>query len=332
MSKRFDVVGIGNAMVDVLARVEDGFLAEMGVERGIMTLIDRSRAVALYAAMGPAREVSGGSAANTIAGLAALGARTAYVGKVKDDQLGAIFAHDLRAQGAVYATPPAPPYHAHETGRCLVLVSPDGERSMSTYLGVSEFLAPSDIDAGQIAEAAWIFLEGYRFDGPESHAAFEKAIRAAKAAGGRVAITLSDPFCVERHRDAFARLVREDADLLVANEFELMALYRTNDLGAAMERAEAEVPLTACTSGAQGAHLIGGGRRVHAPAFPVDVVDATGAGDLFAAGLLYGLAAGADRLDATRMGCLAAAEVISHLGARPEADLRALFAREGLAA
>ncbi len=259
MSKRIQVVGIGNAIVDVIASVEESFLAENGVEKGIMQLIDTARAVELYGRMGPAREVSGGSAANTVAGLAALGARTAYVGKVKDDQLGAIFAHDLRAQGAGYATPLAPRDHPAETGRCMVLVSPDGERSMNTYLGVSEFLGPDDIDEAEMAGAEWIFLEGYRFDGPDSHAAFAKAIRAAKGGGGKVAITLSDPFCVERHRDAFLAMIRADVDLLVANEHELCSLYLTDDLETAMARAEAEVPVTACTVGARGAHVLASG-------------------------------------------------------------------------
>jgi sugar/nucleoside kinase (ribokinase family) len=326
MTNAYDVVGIGNAIVDVIARVNEAFLGRTGVERGIMTLIDTARARTLYAAMGPAREVSGGSAANTIAGLAALGARTAYVGKVKDDQLGAIFAHDLRAQGADYDTPLAPGDHAAETGRCLVMVTPDGERSMSTYLGVSEFLGPADVDEGQMARAKWIFLEGYRFDGPESHAAFAKAIGAAKRAGGKVAVTLSDPFCVERHRAAFRTMVR-GADLLVANEHELKALYETESLEAAMTLAEAEAPIVACTVGARGVHVLAGGARVHAAAVATEVVDATGAGDLFASGFLWGILEGADWLTAARMGNIAAAEVISHLGARPEADLKALVGR-----
>lgn len=326
MTRTYDVVGIGNAIVDVIARVEDSFLAEMGVERGVMTLIDTGRARELYSAMGPGREVSGGSAANTIAGLAALGARTAYVGKVRDDQLGAIFAHDLRAQGAEYTTPMAPADHEAETGRCLVLVSPDGERSMSTYLGVSEFLGPDDIDATQIARAEWIFLEGYRFDGPDSHAAFAKAISTAKRAGGKVAVTLSDPFCVDRHRDAFRMMVREGTDLLVANEHELKSLYETESLETAMTLAEAEVPVTACTVGPKGVHVLAGGARVHAEAVGTEVVDVTGAGDLFAAGFLWGLIRGQDWLTAARMGNIAAAEIISHIGARPEADLRALVA------
>lgn len=330
MTKPYQVVGIGNAIVDVIAPVEESFLGANGVEKGIMTLIDTARAIELYGRMGPAREVSGGSAANTIAGLAALGARTAYVGKVKDDQLGAIFAHDLRAQGADYETPLAPRHHEAETGRCMILVSPDGERSMNTYLGVSEFLAPDDIDERQMAAAEWIFLEGYRYDGAESIAAFEKAVRAAKGAGGKVAITLSDPFCVERHRDEFLRMIRADVDLLVANEHELKSLYLADDLAAAMDRAQAEIPVTACTVGAGGAHIVAGETRVHAPATKVNVVDATGAGDLFAAGLLHGLLTGRDWLTAARMGNLAAGEIISHIGARPEADLRRLFAEGGL--
>ncbi len=330
MTKAYQVVGIGNAIVDVISRIEDRFLTEHGVEKGIMQLIDTARAIELYGHMGPAREVSGGSAANTIAGLAALGSRTAYVGKVKDDQLGSIFAHDLRAQGAAYATPLAPTDHPQETGRCMVLVSPDGERSMNTYLGVSEFLAPGDIDEDQMAAAEWTFLEGYRYDGPDSIAAFEKAVRATKRAGGKVAITLSDPFCVERHRDEFLRMIRADVDLLVANEHELQSLYQTDDLEAAMDRAQAEIPVTACTVGAKGAHVLAGEDRVHTPATAVTLVDATGAGDLFASGFLYGLTTGRDWLTSARMGCLAAGEVISHIGARPEADLRRLFAEAGL--
>jgi len=328
--KAHQVVGIGNALVDVIAHTHDAFLAGNGVEKGIMQLIDRTRAVELYGHMGPAREVSGGSAASPAMVFAALGVRTAYVGKVKDDQLGAIFAHDLRAQGAGYATPPAPKDHPHETGRCMVLVTPDGERSMNTYLGVSEFLAPDDIDEAEMAAAEWIFLEGYRYDGPDSIAAFEKAVRATKRAGGRVGITLSDPFCVERHRDEFLRMIRADVDLLIANEHELKSLYLTDDLDAAMARAGGEIPITVCTVSAGGAHVLTGGARFHAPAKPVAVVDATGAGDLFAAGFFHGMLAGRDWTTCLRMGNTAAGEVISHVGARPEAHLRALFAAEGL--
>ena len=330
MTKRYQVVGIGNAMVDVLSHADDGFLAEHGIEKGIMQLIDRDRAVYLYDRTGPSVEVSGGSAANTIAGIAALGGRTAYVGKVRDDQLGAIFAHDLRAQGADFDTPKAPADAAEETGRCMVIVTPDGERSMNTYLGVSEHLAPSDIDEGTMADADWLFLEGYRFDGPDSHAAFARAIAAARAAGGRISLTLSDPFCVERHRDAFRKMIVEDLDLLFCNRAELLSMYRTEDFDAALETAAAEVDTLVCTDSEHGAHVLHRGARAHAPTRPVNVVDATGAGDLFAAGYLWGITHGHPPLTAARMGNVAAGEVISHLGARPETDLKALFRAERL--
>ena len=328
--KKFQVVGIGNAMVDVLARADDSFLAEAGIGKGIMQLIDMPRAVDLYSRIGPAKEISGGSAANTIAGVAHLGGRTAYVGKVKDDQLGAIFAHDLRAQGAVYETRLAPKDAPQETGRCIVVVTPDGERSMNTYLGVTEFLEPSDIDPEMMAQAEWIYLEGYRFDGPESHAAFAKAIAACKGAGGRVSITLSDPFCVERHRDAFRRMIREDVDLLFCNRAEMLSMYQTTDFDAALTQAASEVDIVACTDSEHGAHILSGGKRWHAPAVPTSIVDATGAGDLFAGAFLWGLAEGHDLETCGRMGNVAASEIISHIGARPEADLKALFRKEGL--
>ena len=328
--KKFQVVGIGNAMVDVLARAEDSFLAEAGIEKGIMQLIDMERAVELYGKIGPAREVSGGSAANTIAGIAHLGGRTAYVGKVKDDQLGAIFAHDLRAQGAVYETAFAPKDAVDETGRCLIIVTPDGERSMNTYLGVTEFLTSDDIDVDQMAEAEWIYLEGYRFDGPESHAAFAKAIAACKAAGGRVSLTLSDPFCVSRHRDAFREMIKADVDLLFCNRAEMLSMYETDDFDAAMAEAAAEIAIVACTDSANGAYILSGGETWHVPAIPTDIVDATGAGDLFAGAFLWALTHGYALEDCGHIGNIAAAEVISHIGARPEADLTALIAQARL--
>lgn len=328
--KEFHVTGIGNAMVDILASAPESFLAENAVEKGIMQLIDMDRAVELYSAIGPAREISGGSAANTIAGIAQLGGRTAYVGKVKDDQLGAIFAHDLRAQGAVYETRMAPKTASAETGRCIVIVTPDGERSMNTYLGVTEHLSPGDIDDEQIARSEWIYLEGYRFDGPESQEAFARAIAAAKRAGGKVALTLSDPFCVERHRDAFRRMIAEDVDLLFANRAEILSMYRTDDFEAALERGAEDVATLACTESEKGAHILSNGSRAHVPAVPTDVRDATGAGDLFAGAFLWALTQGHDLEAAGRMGCVAASEVISHIGARPEADLRALFRAHAL--
>lgn len=327
--KKFQVVGIGNAMVDVLARTDEAFLAAHGIEKGIMQLIDMPRAVELYAHIGPAREISGGSAANTIAGIAHLGGRTAYVGKVKDDQLGAIFAHDLRAQGAVYETPLAQG-GAEETGRCIVLVTPDGERSMNTYLGWSEFLTPGDIDEAMMADAEWIYLEGYRFDGPDSHDAFAKATRACKGAGGRVSVTLSDPFCVGRHRDAFRAMIRDHVDLLFSNRSELLSLYETEDFAAALQAASKDVAIVACTESEKGAHVLAEGQHWHVPAIPTDIQDATGAGDLFAAGFLWGITNGHGYEAAGRMGNIAASEVISHIGARPETDLQALFRANGV--
>ncbi len=330
MSKAFQVVGIGNAMVDVLAHATDDFLTGNGIEKGVMQLTDRARGVELYSKVGPAQEISGGSAANTIAGIAHLGGRTAYVGKVKDDQLGAIFAHDLRAQGAVYETALAPADHPAETGRCIVLVTPDGERSMNTYLGVTEFLEPSDIEEAQMADAEWIYLEGYRFDGPDSMAAFQKAIAACRGAGGRVSLTLSDPFCIERHRDAFRTMLRDHVDLVFANRAEVLSMYQTDDFEAALRQAAGEVAIVACTESEHGAHVLSDGQRWHVPAVPTDIVDATGAGDLFASGFLWGLTEGHTLQDCAAMGCIAASEVISHIGARPQADLKALFAEHGL--
>ncbi|MFN3663286.1 adenosine kinase [Yoonia sp.] len=328
--KNYQVVGIGNAMVDVLARADDSFLDQAGVQKGIMQLIDMDRAVDLYDRIGPAKEISGGSAANTIAGIAHLGGRTAYVGKVKDDQLGAIFAHDLRAQGADYATRMAPKTETAETGRCIVIVTPDGERSMNTYLGVTEFLSPDDIIDDQMAQAEWIYLEGYRFDGPDSHAAFAKAISACKGAGGRVSITLSDPFCIARHREAFATMIRDHVDLLFCNRAEMLAMYQTDDFEGALAQAAAQVGIVACTDSGNGVHILSDGARWHVPAVPTQIVDATGAGDLFAAGFLWALAEGYHLESCGKMGNLAASEVISHIGARPEADLKALFAAHRL--
>ena len=306
MSKKYQVVGIGNSVVDVLSHVEDSFLAENGIEKGFMTLIDLERAAVIYAKTGPSLEISGGSAANTIAGLAQMGASTAYVGKVKDDQLGAIFTHDLRAQGADYETPLAPASHEAETGRCMVMVSPDAERSMNTYLGVSEFLTPDDINEAMMADADWIYLEGYRFDGPDSHAAFAKAITACKGAGGKVALTLSDPFCVERHRAEFREMINNHVDLLFCNEHELRAMYEDEDLSIALRLAADEVDTVACTVGADGAYIWRDGVETHAPADAVHIVDATGAGDLFASGFLFGELNGYDTMTTGRMGCVAA--------------------------
>ena len=323
--KKYQVIGIGNAMVDVLSYADDAMLARHDITKGVMQLIDMPRAVALYSHIGSAQEVSGGSAANSIAAIAHLGGRTAYVGKVCDDQLGAIFAHDLRAQGAVYETKMAPMDGAQETGRCIVLVTPDGERTLNTYLGWSEFLTADDIITDDMAQAEWIYLEGYRFDGPESHAAFSKAIAACKGASGKVSITLSDPFCVERHRAAFLAMIRADADLLFANHAEMVSLYQTETLEEALAHAAQDVEIVACTDGANGAFVIANGQRWHIDAIPTQIKDATGAGDLFAGAFLWAITNGHSYETAGKMGCIAAAEVISHIGARPQQSFRDLF-------
>lgn len=325
MTDRLDVVAIGNAIVDVIATVDDAFLAANGVGKGVMTLVDQQRSAELYAAMPPAREISGGSAANTAAGLGSIGARAGFIGKVRDDQLGRIFAHDIRALGVHYDGPVTPADAAAETSRCLVLVSPDGERSMSTFLGASTELKAADLDEALLRRADWLYLEGYLYDTPEAKEAYERAIRAVKGGGGRASVTLSDPFCADRHRADFRRLLG-GLDLLFANRAELQSLYETDDLDTALDAVSREVPLAAITLSEEGAIVVRGQQRTRVPATRVRVVDTTGAGDLFAAGFLAGLVRGADDAACARMGCAAAGEVISHIGARPEADLAALVA------
>jgi len=313
---RLDVVAIGNAVVDVIARVGDPFLAEHGVDKGVMTLIDRDRAEALYAAMPPAREISGGSAANTAAGIAALGCKTGFLGRVRDDQLGRIFMHDIRATGVRYDGPVVS--DGPETSRCLVLVSPDGERSMSTYLGASTGLVADDIDTDVLRRADWLYLEGYLFDTPEAKAAYAGAIRAAKPGGGRISITLSDPFCVDRHREDFRRLIRNEVDLLFANRAELLSLCEATDLETALDIVSDEVEVAAVTLSEKGSVIVRGRERTWVEASATDVVDATGAGDSYAAGFLAGLVRGKDDRTCAEMGSALASEVIGHVGARPE--------------
>lgn len=326
MSNRLDLVAIGNAIVDVVAQVEDDFLATHGVEKGIMTLIDQDRAKALYSAMPAASEISGGSAANTAAGAAAIGVKAGFLGKVRDDQLGRIFAHDVRALGVDYPGPITGEQNHAETSRCLVLVSPDGERSLNTFLGASVELQADDIDVDLMGRADWLYLEGYLFDTPEAKAAYARAIWATRKGGGKASVTLSDPFCVDRHRDDFRRLIRNEMDLLFANKAELMSLYQTDDLDAAMNAVARDVEAAAVTLSEEGAVIVRGDQRTRVPANAAKVVDTTGAGDLFAAGFLAGLATGADDARAAAMGCAAAGEIIGHLGARPETDLKALMA------
>lgn len=318
------ILGIGNAIVDVLARAEDAFLLRHGMQKGAMTLVDAEAAERLYAAMGPGIESSGGSAANTCAAAAALGARVGFLGKVAEDALGAVFRHDITAAGVRFPTPPL--IGGAPTARCLILVTPDGQRTMHTYLGACVQFGEADVDEAMVAAAEITYLEGYLFDPPAAQRAFRKAARIAHAAGRRVAITLSDPFCVARHRAAFRDFVAKDADILFANEAELLALYETADLAAAIARVRQEVALAAITRSEKGSLVLAGEATVEVAAVPTKVVDTTGAGDAYAAGFLAALAAGKDLAECGRWGSVAAAEAISHFGARPQADLKALVA------
>ncbi|MEA2904430.1 MAG: hypothetical protein QOG83_1557 [Alphaproteobacteria bacterium] len=327
---RFDVLGIGNAIVDVLARTEEDLLVKQGMRKGAMQLIDEARAGAIYDAMGPAVEISGGSAANTIVGVASLGARGAFVGKVKDDELGRVFAHDIRAAGVDFATPPAsdgPP-----TGRCYVLVTPDGERTMNTFLGAAQDLHPADIDADAVAAARVTYLEGYLWDPPHAKDAFLKAAEIAHGADREVALTLSDAFCVDRYRPEFLELIRNGTiDLVFANERELRSLYETADFDTAIKALRNDARLAVVTRSEQGCLVVSREETQVVHALPVErVVDATGAGDLFAAGFLVGRARGSDHRTSARLGALAAAEVIGHIGARPQVSLKALAQENGL--
>jgi sugar/nucleoside kinase (ribokinase family) len=319
-----DVLGIGNAIVDVIARADDDFLLRLAMRKGAMTLIDEERAQAIYDAMGPAVEISGGSAANTIVGLASFGARAGFVGKVKDDVLGHVFIHDIRAAGATFETPLAG--DGPSTGRCYILVTPDGERTLNTYLGAARSLHEDDIDAASVAAASIIYLEGYLWDPPNAKDAFRKAAALAHAAGRKVALTLSDAFCVDRWRDEFLDLVRAGTiDLLFANDAELRSLYQTADFDTALAALRNDARLAVVTRSEKGCIVVSRDETAVVPAFSVEqVIDTTGAGDLFAAGFLFGLARGADHRTAARLGTLAAAEVIQHLGARPERSLKTL--------
>lgn len=322
----FDVVGIGNALVDVLSHETDEVVSSLGVAKGSMTLVDEHRSAEIYAMTGPAVEISGGSAANTIVGVSAMGGRAEYLGKVRDDQLGHVFAHDIRATGVTYEVAPAPDGPA--TGACLILVTPDAQRTMNTYLGASVHLGPGDIERSRIERASVLYMEGYLFDPPEAQEAFRVAAGYAHDAGRIVSATLSDSFCVERHRGAFADLVRNHLDLVFANEAEILALYETDDFEIALGRVRDEVPYAALTRSEKGSAVVTPDEVIEVPAEPVEaLVDTTGAGDLYASGFLHGFSRGAEPADCGHLGSLAAAEVISHLGARPEADLRDMAAK-----
>ena len=322
---RYDVVGIGNAIVDVLAHADDAFIADHGLAKGAMTLIDAGTADSLYQAMGPGIECSGGSAANTIAALASLGGRGAFVGKVRDDQLGAIFAHDIRSLGVAFDTAPATDGAA--TARCLILVTPDAERTMNTYLGACTGLGPEDIDAETIAAARVTYMEGYLWDPPRAKQAFLKAASLAHQAGQLVSLTLSDSFCVERHRDEFLDLVRDHVDVLFANEDEIVALYRAATFEEAVERARGDCPVAAITRGEAGSLVVSPDAAHVIAAEAATPLDSTGAGDAYAAGFLYGFTHDHDLATCGRMGGIAAAEVIGHVGARPDTSLAELVQR-----
>ena len=317
---RLDVVGIGNALVDVLSHESDEFVVEQELERGAMQLIDTARAEQLYGAMHPATEMSGGSAANTMVGVSSFGGTAGFVGRVNDDQLGAVFRHDLRAAGVEYTTPAA--HDGVPTGRCLIVITPDAERTLNTYLGASAQLAPDDLDDDLVTNAQVLYLEGYLWDEPEAKEAFRRAMRVAHDAGNRVAFTLSDGFCVDRHRDEFLDLVEHEVDVLFANEAEITSLYQVDAFDDALQHVRNQCEIAALTRSEKGAVIVTRDEVHVVDAHPVaELVDTTGAGDLYAAGFLFGLTHGYDLGTAGRLGAVAAAEVISHIGPRPQTSL-----------
>lgn len=327
---KYDVLGIGNALFDVLVKTDEAFLGKHGMTKGSMSLIDEARAAAIYKDMGPATEVSGGSAANTIVGIGSLGARAAYVGKVKDDQIGKLYVHDIRAAGVAFNTPAAKDGPA--TGCSYILVTGDGERTMNTYLGAAQDLSPADIDPAEIAAAGIVYLEGYLWDPKNAKDAFVKAAEIAHGAKRKVALTLSDSFCVDRYRDEFLGLMRNGTvDIVFANESELHSLYMTSDFDTALKQLRNDVKLGVVTRSEKGCVVVTPTDAVAAPASPITkLVDTTGAGDLFAAGFLYGLARNLAHKQCGELGALAAAEVIQHIGARPQVSLKELAQQRGL--
>jgi len=319
----FDVLGIGNALVDVITSVDDSFIAAHDFPRGATTMVDLDRAEAVYADLPPAQETSGGSCANTIAGLASFGGAVAFIGRVRDDQLGKVYTHDLRSLGVHFDVAPASSGPA--SGRCLVMVTPDAHRTQCTYLGASTFIGPEDVDPEVVARARVTYLEGYLWDQPSAKEAIRKAAAAARGAGRQVAFTLSDPFCVDRHREEFRELVAHEIDILFGNEAEICSLYEVDDFDAALEQVRRHCRVGALTRGAHGSVVMGADEMHVIEAEPVDrLVDTTGAGDQYAAGFLYGLTHGHDLATCGRLGSMAAAEVISHYGARPAVSLAKL--------
>lgn len=326
---QYDVVGIGNAIVDILGRCTDQFLVAQGAAKGSMRLVDAETVRKLYDTMGPAVEISGGSVANTMVGIASFGGRSAFIGKVAKDEFGGIFAHDIRAAGVTFTTPPDET--GEPTARSLILVTPDGERTMNTFLGVSPLLNQGEVDAKLIEAGSILYLEGYLFDRPEAKAAFRQAANIAVKAGRQVALSLSDSFCVERHRAEFLEFIRGQVDILIANESEITALYQTKNFDDAARRARVDAKLVVVTRSGKGSVVFADTKATTIAPQPVRaVVDTTGAGDLYAAGFLFGLSAGKSLEICGRLGSLAAAEAISHMGARPEKPLAQLAAVDGL--
>ena len=329
MTKTYDVVGIGNAIVDVISHGDDSFLDNMGITKGIMQLIERDRAELLYGAMSDRVQTPGGSVANTIAGIGTLGLKTAFLGKVKDDALGKFYASGMQEGGTDFPNPPDTDAQA-PTSRSMIFVSPDGERSMNTYLGAGADFDKDDIPAGVASSTRFVFLEGYLFDKPEGKEAFLAAAAQCRDAGGKTGITLSDPFCVDRHREDFKALIANDMDYVFGNEEEWQSLYQTDDLDAALSQAAAMCETVICTRSGDPVVVIQGEARVEVPVERITPVDATGAGDQFAAGFIYGMATGQDLETCGKMGVAAAAEVIRHVGPRPKRPLKEIFAAQGL--
>jgi sugar/nucleoside kinase (ribokinase family) len=326
---RYDVTGIGNAIVDIFGRCDESYLAKIGAAKGSMRLVDADTMASIYSGMGPAVETSGGSAANTVAGIASFGGKAAFIGKVASDEFGRIFSHDIRSIGVTFNSPAIA--NSHPTSRSLILVTPDGERTMNTYLGISTDLDPAHLDAAMIADSAILYLEGYLFDRPDAKLAFKTASEHAARAGRKVALTLSDGFCVDRHRDEFLALIRNNVDILFANEHEIKSLYQTADFDTAAEQARRDAKLAVLTRSAQGSMIFSDGAVISIKPDPVEeVVDTTGAGDLYAAGFLFGYSRQLPLETSGKLASLAAAEVISHIGARPARPLNALAMERGL--
>ena len=327
--KKYQVVGIGNAVVDVITQSTDTFLAEMGIAKGIMQLVETQRSEELFSAMDERVQTPGGSVANTIAGIGSLGLATGFIGRVRDDELGHFYADAMTREGIDFVNAPVAGGEL-PTSRSMIFVSPDGERSMNTYLGISAELGPDDVDESVAAGAEVVFLEGYLFDKDKGKDAFIRTARACRAAGGKAGIAISDPFCVERHRADFVSLIENEMDFVIGNEAEIRSLYQDNDLEADLARVAAACPLVVCTRSGDGVSIMHEGKRTDIPVTKIVPVDATGAGDQFAAGFLFGLVSGRDMETCGRMGNVCAAEVISHIGPRPEVDMKALFTEHGL--